>query len=233
MAASPTAPADCDGLRLTVQGAGATDVNAVARAIPAACATMAARGLALQAAPDVVVHESVDSFVDATGQTVDTLRAWSTPAAVHLLTLASWRRIDDDAVVRRLTHELCHVALFQRLGEGARRVPRSLGEGLCSVVAGQGPERMPVDEVQRRLANGDVVDFVGDSPLAYGVAHHVVAGIAACRGDAAVLVLVDAVAAGATVADALGAPPLTFLDGCGADDEAPGTSGPEGVESRR
>ena len=35
------------------------------------------------------------------------------------------------------------------------------------------------------------------------------------------------------VADALGAPPLTFLDGCGADDEAPGTSGPEGVESRR
>lgn len=209
---------------VVVHGA-AHDVVRIATAVPAACATLVDVGLALDGAVPIRIHDDVDGFVKATGQVTDTVRAWSTADGVHLLTLASWHADDDEAVRRRLAHELCHVALLRRTRAG-RPPPRAIAEGLCSVVAGQHDERLPLEEVRRRLADGERVDFVADSVFSYGVAHHVVAGLWRCRGGAALLAAVDAMAAGVDVVTALGAPPLSFLDGC------PGSAAsPEALQS--
>lgn len=202
----------------------AHDVAVVATLMPAACTALSRWGLGWRRPARVTVHHSVDSFVEATGQTTDSLRAWTGWDHMHLLTLSSWADQGRDAVARRLTHEACHIGLLQRFGDEdqARQahLPRALTEGFCSVVADQGGERLDKAAVQEALAAGRPMDFVDDSPFAYAVAHHVVAAIAACRGDAALLGLFDDVAAGATVAGALGRAPQGFLTSCDDGKEA-------------
>lgn len=178
-------------------------------------------GLALQGQVPIRVHEDVDSFVAASGQLTETLRAWSTIDGVDLLTLESWHDDGDDPVRRRLAHELCHVALFRRTRAG-RPPPRTIAEGLCSVVADQHDERLSLDEVRHRVAAGERVDFATNSVFAYGVAHHVVAGFLRCRDDDALVAAIDAMASGVDVVTALGAAPLAFLDDvCPGSAEAP------------
>jgi len=202
----------------------AHDVAVTATLMPEACAALTRWGLGWRRPARLTVHHSVDSFVDATGQTTDSLRAWTSWDQLHLLTLSSWTDQGRPAVVRRLTHEACHIGLLQRFvdEDQARKahLPRALTEGICSVVADQGVDRLDKAAVQQALAGGRPMDFVDDSPFAYAVAHHVMAGIAACRGDAALLGLFDDVAAGATAAGALGRAPLAFLAGCDDGKEA-------------
>jgi hypothetical protein len=194
------------------------DVAVIATLLPIACDGLLRWHLQPRRPVHVTIHDTVDSFVAATGQSTDTLRAWTTWDHVHLLTLSSWQDQRRSAVMRRLTHEMCHLGLLHRLGDERRareaRIPRAVGEGVCSVVADQASERMGIDEVTASLADGRSMDFVDDSPFAYAVAHHVMAAIARCRGDETLLQLFDDVAAGATVADALGRAPLAFLAGC-------------------
>ena len=170
------------------------DIDDVAAAVPAARACLTAWHLSLQHDVVITIHGSVHSFIQNTGQIVPTLRAWSSWRDVHLLTTDTWRAQDDDDIKRRLTHELCHLGLQHRIGR-ARGLPRLLSEGVCSVVADQGADRLDVDAAAAALDQGRVIDFDDDSVFAYAVAHHVVAGLARCHGDAAVLALVDAVAA--------------------------------------
>lgn len=202
----------CGDATVAVEGKG-KDVARIVDALPAACARLDAAGLIPVGDVPLRIHDDVDAFVAATGQLVETLRAWSTVDGVDLLTPASWHRSDDVAQQRRVAHELCHVALFRRTRAG-RPPPRALAEGICSVAAGQADERLPLEEVRRRAAAGEAIDFVDDSAFAYGVAHHVVEGIWRCRGPAGLLSAVDAMAGSVEVVVALGAPPLAFLDGC-------------------
>jgi hypothetical protein len=214
-----------DDVDVAVRGV-SDDVERVAAAVPDACARLTRAGLTLAGAVPIHIHDDVDRFVAATGQLGDTVRAWSTIDGVHLLTLASWYAADDETLQRRLAHELCHVALFRRTRAG-RPPPRAIAEGLCSVVATQDDERLPRDDVRRRTAAGERPDFDADSVFAYGVAHHVVAGIGRCRGRAFLLEAIDAMATGVDVTAALGAPPLAFLE-----DACPGgASSPEALHS--
>jgi hypothetical protein len=202
-----------------VRGDGGADVDALARAVPAAAARLQRAGLRWQVPVDVVVHANVRAFVAATGQTTPTLRAWTTWSTVHLLPRWTWRLDDDDATVARLTHELCHAALHQRHPDATtaerRRAPRFVTEGVCSVVAGQSRERAARDDVRRAVARGDRVDFDDDPAFAYAYAHHVFAAVEAC-GVIALVDVVDRTGAGARVEDVLG-PPAAWLEGCPAD----------------
>jgi hypothetical protein len=224
-AAPPRATVPCDRSTVVVAGA-APDVERVAAALPTACRLLVEAGLGVDAPVAMRVHGEVDGFVAATGQIGDTLRAWATIDGVELLTLASWHDDSNGGIRRRLAHELCHVALFRRTRAG-RPPPRIIAEGLCSVVAGQGDERLPREAVRGRLARGERIDFGTDSVLAYGVAHHVVDGVRRCRGAAALLGAIDAMADGIDVTAALGAPPLAFLD----DDCPWSATSPEALHS--
>jgi hypothetical protein len=181
--------------------------------MPGSCRRLEAGGLSLTQTTPLRIHASVDTFVAATGQVVETLRAWSTSDSIDLLTPESWQSQSAEAIERRVAHELCHVALFQRTKEG-RPPPRALAEGFCSVVAGQQDERLPLDDVLREAGNDSPIDFSSDTAFAYGVSHHVVASFVRCRGSAAFLMAIDRIAAGVDVTTALGAPPRAFLSGC-------------------
>ncbi len=170
----------------------------------------------------MIVHDDVAGFVRATGRTTPSLRAWTTWQTVHLMPRATWQRGDEEAVVARLAHELCHAALVQRRDDFAdalaHRGPRFVGEGVCSVVAEQGRERMPLATVRARIDDGARVDFDDDPTFSYALAHHVFASFVACRGNAALLDVVDRSAAGERVQALLGDDPTTWLDGCPKDD---------------
>lgn len=203
---------------IRVRGGG-DDPEALVRAAPAATARLAAHGLRWRVPIDVVVHPDVRAFVRATGQTTPTLRAWTTWSTVHLLPRATWRSADDDAVVARLAHELCHAALAQRRATvddaAAHRAPRFVTEGICSVVAGQARERAPVEHVRAGLASGARVDFYDEATFSYALAHHVFAAIDRCASDngAALLSIYDRTSDGAGVVEVIG-PPAAWLDGC-------------------
>ncbi len=175
-----------------VDGADA-DIARIVAALPTARSRLRTADLLWRHEVTVTIHGSVHSFIKATGQTVPTLRAWSTWRAVQLLTIDSWQRDDDDEVGRRLTHELCHIGLWNRAGsiDRARRLPRFISEGVCSVVADQVEQRIAAADVAADLDTGRSIDFDDDSAFAYAVAHHVIAGLARCHGEAAVLKLVD------------------------------------------
>ena len=222
------AEVEVDVVGLGIEVDASHEVAVVATLLPLACDGLRRWHLQPRRPVHVTIHGTVDSFVTATGQSTDTLRAWTTWDHVHLLTLSSWQDHRRSAVTRRLAHELCHLGLLQRLGDERQareaRIPRAVGEGVCSVVADQASDRMGKDEVSAALAEGRSMDFVDDSSFAYAVAHHVMAAIAHCRGDESLLRLFDDVAAGATVTDALGRPPLAFLAGCqgGESQQSPG-----------
>jgi hypothetical protein len=203
------------------------DVVAVASVLPMAAARLAVFGLVWRVPIHVLVHDGVRGFVRATGQTTPSLRAWTTWDAIHLMPRSTWNDADEHATLARVTHELCHASLFHRRREErdarAHHAPRFVTEGVCSVVANQGSDRLPLADVLRR--RDEDVDFEADAVFAYGYAHHVFARVAACRGPTALAAVVDATADGVAVEIALGADPERWLHGCPSDD-SPGGDGP-------
>lgn len=193
---------------VVVVGAG----HFVTAALPAARARLARFALAPHEVVTIVVDRDVHDFVMATGQTTPSLRAWSTWKTIHLLPPDTWT--DPSSAPSRIAHELCHLALWQRATEDvAARLPRFVSEGVCSVVADQGEQRMPRDDVRARVASdGDNLDFDDDAAFSYGYAHHVFATIYRCGGASAVVAVVDASLAGARVEHALPASPRSLLD---------------------
>lgn len=193
---------------VTVKG----DAAFVVAALDDARGVLLAWHLGLRVPSTIIVHDDVHAFVMATGQTTPSLRAWSTYDTVHLLPPETWT--DPTSTTPRLAHELCHLALWQRVGrERAKNIPRFVGEGVCSVVAGQGEQRMPVDQVRAAASDDDAraIDFDDDAAFSYGYAHAVFQAFVDCGGD--VLAVVDATAAGARVDVALGQAPRAFLEG--------------------
>lgn len=146
-------------------------------ALAPARAALASRGLLLAHPPRIVMHADADAFATATGQLDPSLRAWSTWDTVHLMPLSTWARHDEAALQQRMTHELCHIALYQRFGSEQRaraaKIPRFLQEGVCSVVAGQQrPDLRTTASLASPLA---ARAFVTDPELAYAAAHHAMA----------------------------------------------------------
>jgi hypothetical protein len=192
------------------------DVTVLRSAFPRAAARIVAAGLRWRLPLRIVVHDDVDGFVKATGQTTPTLRAWTTWDTVHLLPRDTWRSADVDATASRLAHELCHAALLQRADDvaaaRARPVPRFVAEGLCSVAAQQEHARLSLAALRAAIADGARVDFEGAPAFSYAYAHHVFAAVVACRGPAALVAAWDAAVAGARVEELLGAPPRRWLD---------------------
>lgn len=142
-------------------------------------AALEARGLRLRGAPRIIVHGDGRSFREASGQIDPALRAWSTWSTVHLMPLSTWTRHDAEGVLQRITHELCHIAIYQRFGTEARaravRIPRFFDEGTCSIVAGQiRPDLMTIAFVAppNPLEPGL---FIADPEIAYAAAHHAIA----------------------------------------------------------
>ena len=137
-----------------------SEIEAALRLLEAARLDMFARAgpasLSLpDAAVDVVVHETTQDFVAATGQ------PWWVAGVTH------GRRIELQplGVLRRrrvlgstLRHEYAHSVIE---ANGGRGVPRWLAEGLAISFAGEGPvllrfrskARLPLDELERRLAH--------------------------------------------------------------------------------
>ena len=198
---------DGAGADIVVQG----DAAFVLRSLPAAVKRLRLSGLRLRLPSSIIVDDDVFAFVTATGQTNPGLRAWSTLQTVHLLPPSTWRDAGAGAIEKRLTHELCHLSLWQESTTPSPRLPRFVVEGFCSVVADQGDSRQPVDQVLGLLAAGRSLDFEGDSTFSYGLAHHVFAAVLRCRGGPGLKAVVDAIAAGTRVEAALGATPQRWL----------------------
>jgi hypothetical protein len=157
----------------------------VSAQLPAAVAAVAAQEVAPPLPTRVVVLGELADLAAVAGKDpaspeAQQLRAWTVFDAVHLAPLATWRDSTDDAVLARLTHELCHAGVEQRFGSAERaraaRIPRFFEEGACSVVAAQGPARLSLDEVRARAAHDtpplDPDSFTRDPQLAYAAAHH-------------------------------------------------------------
>lgn len=181
--------------------------------MPAALARLQTWGLAWRHPVVVEIHSEPSTFIRATGHTVPTLRAWSTWQRIDLLATDTWASATDVDVEERLTHELCHLGTWHRAANEvqARALPRFVSEGVCSVVASQEQLRLDAPAVLRNLDAGRTIDFTNDSPFAYAVAHHVVAGLVRCRGAGAVVAVIDAVYAGVDVVSALGSPPRALV----------------------
>jgi hypothetical protein len=165
------------------------DTGAVAAEAPIALASLLAWGLVLRVDTTVIVHADDASFRAATGQREPDLRAWTTFRTVELAPLSSWSDASPTGVRERLTHELCHAALYQRFrdddGARAARIPRFFEEGACSVVADQGARRIRLeDTVALAPPMPLTVDvFEGDPQLAYSASHHLMALVAEKHGD--------------------------------------------------
>lgn len=140
---------------------GHTEIEAVLRTLEAARLDMLVRtGPAALSLPDsvvdVVIHETTQDFVAATGQ------SWWVAGSTHKqhievqpLDLLRRRRILSST----LRHEYTH-AVIGAIAQGS--TPRWLAEGLAIAFAGEGPSllrfsppprRLPLDELERRLAN--------------------------------------------------------------------------------
>lgn len=202
-------------MHLSAHGAvAARDLDRVRRLLPSALLRLQRYGLVWQHPVTIDVHSEPSTFIRATGQTVPTLRAWSTWQRVDLLATDTWSRATDVDVEQRLTHELCHLGSWHRATTEARArmLPRFVSEGVCSVVADQQRLRLDAATVHNDLDNGRAIDFTNDSPFAYAVAHHVVAGLVVCRGASAVTTLLDAIYDGVDVDVALGSPAGTLVE---------------------
>jgi hypothetical protein len=99
-----------------------------------------------------------------------------------------------------LTHELCHAALEQAFGAPIHpRVPRWFGEGVCTVLAGQGDDRMALADVVTAGRDAEVLDdaaFAGaDLQRGYGASYALMRAVDEQLGtDAFALMLARAVA---------------------------------------
>jgi len=157
----PSATLSSEHFRLTYPaGVARGEAEQALRALEAAHADLSrrlARASAGGAAPDAVevfAHATTGDFVGATGQPA-WVAAVTSGRRVDLQPLGTLRRRGVLASVLR--HELVHVAC-EALGRG--RAPRWLVEGLAAHFAGEGasltrasgPLRLPLEELERRLA---------------------------------------------------------------------------------
>jgi hypothetical protein len=148
--------------------------GAIHQAVAPAVAALEARGLRLRTPPRIIVHGDGAAFRLATGQTDRSLRAWSTWNSVQLMPLSTWTRPDAPGIRERVTHELCHVALYHGFGDEARaravRIPRFFEEGVCSVIAQQPRPDLMVSGSMPLESSA----FVTDPQAAYAAAHRVI-----------------------------------------------------------
>jgi stage II sporulation protein D len=137
-----------------------SDIEAALRTLEAARLDMFARfGPASISLPDtsvdVVIHETTQAFVAATGL------PWWVAGVTHgrRIELQPFRVLTRRRILTStLRHEYAH-AVIESVGQG--RAPRWLAEGLAISFAGEGPmflrfaskTRLPLDELERRLAN--------------------------------------------------------------------------------
>ena len=206
------------GAPVVVQG---RPISFVLRAAEGAVRRLQRFSLRLSSRTRVIIHSDISDFVRATGQTIPSLRAWTTYDEVHLLPPDTWRQHGPLHAEERLAHELCHAAVYQQLGTKAHarslRLPRFVFEGICSVVAGQEARRAPLALIRQRLVEHSVEDLLGndafadDGAIAYGAAHHLFARWFELRGAKALLPLLAELSAGKSVEEALGAAPLELL----------------------
>lgn len=164
-------------------------------ALPEALTRLSARDLVLRHPTRVILHPSVEAFSLATRRDEPGLMAWAHFDVVHLAPLAMWADAGHEAVAARLAHELCHLAIHQAFGarEDAERarVPRVFEEGICSLTAQQGPQRMTLNDALAGRAALDEPElfaaaaFVHDPRRAYALAHHA-AALIETRHDSAI-----------------------------------------------
>jgi hypothetical protein len=188
-------------LRVEVPALRAKLVDEVTRALPAIAARLGRHDLVPRARVLLRFHSGVDGFVQATGQHASHLRAWAGYDTVDLLPPDTWRVQTRSALVERVTHELCHTAIYQRLGDERRAralvPPFFFDEGTCSVTALQGARRMPVDGAVAHL--GDVNPFrdrglaAANPAVAYAASHHAMAEVARIAGPLAFAHVIDRV----------------------------------------
>lgn len=155
-----------------------------------ALARLAPYGLTLHHRVELRLYRDQAAFAAATGRSEPWLRAFASYSVIHLVPTHLWRDRSQDVAERRLAHELAHVASFHALGAEpqARRVrlPLWFREGCASVIAGQGPSRMPLDRVIHVAAGRnplhDVTSWRDHHAVLYGAAHHAVAQLVTLFG---------------------------------------------------
>jgi hypothetical protein len=95
----------------------------------------------LSAPTKIRTHETHKEFEKSAAHEGDLLRGWTKLDVIDLAPISEWARRDDEGVVQRVTHELCHAAIEQRFGSAERaraaHVPRLFSEGACTIIAGQ------------------------------------------------------------------------------------------------
>lgn len=166
------------------------DESWVQRGWQPALSRLAPYGLTLHHRVELRLYPDQASFAAATGRPEPWLRGWASYSVIHLVPPRLWRVRTHDAAEQRLAHELAHVATFHTLGSEprARRVqlPLWFREGCASVVAGQGPSRMPLDVVIDAASGHNPLHeptpWRGDHGVLYGAAHHAVARLVTLFG---------------------------------------------------
>jgi hypothetical protein len=94
--------ADAPPITLSARGAlAARDLERVRRLLPAAQAQLRGWGLLWRRPVVVEIHSEPSTFIRASGQTVPTLRAWSTWQRIDLLTTDTWERATGAAAIAR------------------------------------------------------------------------------------------------------------------------------------
>lgn len=157
----------------------------VAAHLDAALSAIAGHGLSAPRPVLIAVHDTVDEFVAATGQTAPWMRAYAQYARVDFLAPRFWSDPGQHARREKLTHELWHVSTFQCFGTREHAVqahlPFWLREGSASVVAGQVRRRAPLARV--RGLDDALRAPPTDHRLRYAAAHHTCAHLVQRHGD--------------------------------------------------
>ncbi|MCP4504431.1 MAG: hypothetical protein GY822_31350 [Deltaproteobacteria bacterium] len=140
-------------------------------------------GLSLRGQIGLTLYDDGFLFAQQTGRTSSALRAWSTTGQIHLLVVQEGKPGERKKILlERLTHELCHIALFDCCPNVA--LPSWWQEGVASVVARQERRRLSVEQlcilasssgfdVDARLLNRKI-RIEKDAFFRYALAHHVV-----------------------------------------------------------
>lgn len=152
-------------------------------ALPLALAALERHGLRLFQTTEVRLYENLAAFREGSGRRASWLRAWTEFQRVHVSPPRAWRHRSARALLERLTHELCHAAVFQSFGSEKAalfaRIPWWFSEGTASVVADQGARRAPLDVVLAWAGEESPLERTrfshGEEALAYSAAHHAMA----------------------------------------------------------
>lgn len=182
------------------------DAAVVARALEPALSQVVRRWGALREPTRLVVvpdHAALEEAVDRPGW--GWLRAWARYDVVFVQAPSSWGPVigRERALHELLTHELSHVAMYQRCAEPEswqrKQVPLWFREGLASVTAEQAWRRATERELARilwrqpnlSLLRADDETYRLDSGAVYGAAHHAYAFLERRYGAGRVRAMLD------------------------------------------